>query len=293
MPFATKTFKPRAVENAPDISPSPARLILDGQQRLTSLYQACYGVGEARYFIKLEPLLEGGEVEDAVFYRHHKRIGPYKSRKDQAAQLVLPLGVLFGNHGGFEGWLDEIMELRPESAEDRKDLKTRIRAVYERYIRTIVSYDFPVVVLNAKTELEAVCSIFETLNRTGVKLTVFELLAARFYADDLNLRELWEKTLGARKNMDDFGVDPYYVLQSVALRATGSCKRSDVLKLGRPAIDEHWENVVRGYDQALQMLTNECGVLTPKWLPYQYLLVPLGASWDGMSISGAACRAQS
>jgi len=39
-PFQPNTFKPRSVENAPALNGDPLELVLDGQQRLTSLYQA-------------------------------------------------------------------------------------------------------------------------------------------------------------------------------------------------------------------------------------------------------------
>jgi hypothetical protein len=45
-----------------------------------------------------------------------------------------------------------------------------------------VKYAFPVAVLPEDTKLEAVCKIFETLNRTGRPLTPFELISARAFA---------------------------------------------------------------------------------------------------------------
>lgn len=42
-------------------------MILDGQQRLTSLYQAFYGVSECRYFVDFKPLLDDEDIEEAVF----------------------------------------------------------------------------------------------------------------------------------------------------------------------------------------------------------------------------------
>ncbi|HCU11021.1 MAG TPA: hypothetical protein DGB72_02725 [Gemmatimonadetes bacterium] len=279
MPYRERTFRPRAVANAPEVTAPPSKLILDGQQRLTSLYQAFYGVGDSRYFIDLQVLLDTGDVEEAIFYRHHTRCGRYGDIKQQAAQLVLPLGVLFGVKGGFDAWIDEVIDLRPEEGEERRALKARLRDVHQTHVKTIETYRFPVIELDPTTELEAICSIFETLNRTGVRLTVFELLAARFYADDLDLRRLWEETLASRALIAEFEIDPYYVLQSVALRKTSSCQRADVLKLRREDLDKHWDAVADGYEQALHMLRHECGVLTRKWLPYQYLLVPLAASW--------------
>jgi uncharacterized protein with ParB-like and HNH nuclease domain len=86
MPYRERTFRPRAVANAPDLTAPPAKLILDGQQRLTSLYQAFYGVGDSRYFIDLQTLLDTGDVEEAIFYRRETRIGPYREVSQQGGQ---------------------------------------------------------------------------------------------------------------------------------------------------------------------------------------------------------------
>src|SRR3989442_9581814 len=63
-------FQPRAIEGAPALSKetTPSYLILDGQQRLTSLYQAFYGVGEHRYYLDLAALENGRDLEDCAFY---------------------------------------------------------------------------------------------------------------------------------------------------------------------------------------------------------------------------------
>lgn len=63
-------FQPRAVEGAPPLAQEarPSYLVLDGQQRLTSLYQALHGVGEHRYYIDLAGLESGKDLEDCVFY---------------------------------------------------------------------------------------------------------------------------------------------------------------------------------------------------------------------------------
>jgi uncharacterized protein with ParB-like and HNH nuclease domain len=55
-------FKPRPLAGTHERlrTVSPETLILDGQQRLTSLYQAFYGVGEHRYFLDLGKLRDGG-----------------------------------------------------------------------------------------------------------------------------------------------------------------------------------------------------------------------------------------
>lgn len=289
MSWREDTFSPREIQGAPLLDGcTPQKLILDGQQRLSSLYQACYGVGEYRYFVDFKPLLHDDDVEEAVFYRHKNRAGRYAAVEQQAELLVLPLGVLFGGDG-FHAWLEQVTSHLDMQADELSALRTKLREAYERSVKPIEDYRFPVVELAPSTSLEAVCSIFETLNKTGIKLSVFDLLAARFYAHGLDLRRKWEQTVQLHPIIDEFDIDRYYVLQSVALRARGSVKRGDVLDLSVEDIDDHWDSVTAGYRAALEMLRDECGVLTAKWLSYGYLLVPLAAIWDqAIEIGGPA-----
>jgi len=294
MPWRADTFTPRAIQAAPQLNGVPPnRLILDGQQRLSSLYQACYGVGDYRYFVDLNPLLDDDDIEEAVFYRHRNRCGPYQSDQQQADRLVLPLGVLFGGTGdGFHDWRDRILEFRPEQGDELVGLRQALQRVYKTHIKPLEDYRFPVITLDQDTPLEAVCSIFETLNRTGIRLSVFDLLAAKFYAHGLDLRRRWDETTAEHSIIDDFDVNRYYLLQSIALRVRSSVKRGDVLRLSVAEVEEHWNTVTRGYRMALEMLRDECGVRTSKWLPYGYLLVPMAAIWhETVEVGGPSSAA--
>jgi hypothetical protein len=285
-------FSPRAVQGAPDLAAPPNRLILDGQQRLSSLYQACYGAGEYRYFIAFGPLTEDEDVEEAIFYRHRNRCGKYSTIEQQADLLVMPLGALFGSGGGFHAWSEQITKHRSEKDEELDQLRATLRRTYEAHVKPIEDYHFPVVILAQSTSLEAVCSIFETLNRTGIRLSVFDLLAARFFAKNLDPRLKWEKSVADAPIIQQFEIDRYYLLQSIALRVKGSVKRGDVLALTVDDIEAHWDSVVAGYRAALEMLRDECGVRARKWLPYGYLLVPLAALWrDVVEVAGPASGA--
>ncbi len=296
MPWRENTFSPRAIAGAPHLDgATPHQLILDGQQRLSSLYQACYGAGEYRYYVDFKPLMELDDVEEAVqqavFYKHRNRNGAFKRIEQQAERLVLPLGELFGGHG-FHAWLDRISPKRTEEGDQLEALREKLRRAYDAYVEPIVEYRFPVVELASSTSLEAVCSIFETLNRTGIRLSVFDLLAARFYAKELDLRRKWDQMSVETPIVEEFEIDRYYVLQSIALRAMGSVKRGDVLALTVGDVEQHWDGVVNGYRAGLEMLRDECGVKSGKWLPYGYLLVPIAAIWsEAVEIAGPTAGA--
>jgi hypothetical protein len=257
----------------------PTFLVLDGQQRLTSLYQAFYGVGEHRYFLDLRRLLDGADFEEATFHlrANHHRARQYESFDTQAQELILPLRVFKGGIGDFSKWTKRIARTRQEDR--RLRLEDALDDHVEPWVQRIDDYRFPVVTLSDQTAADAVCTIFETLNRTGVKLSPFELLTARFWPKNVNLRNLWASAKEDFPIIDDFETDPYYALQAVALacRATPSCKRGDVLDLEAPAVEEWWERAVEGLGRALEILRDDCGVMVPKWLPYHTILVPIAA----------------
>ncbi|MFN8468819.1 MAG: DUF262 domain-containing protein [Caldilineaceae bacterium] len=273
-------FAAREFEGAPKLNGAQHTfLVLDGQQRLTSLYQAFYGVGDHRYYLDLKKLIDGADFEDAIFHmRSNTRwVQMHEKIEAQAAAMILPLSVLKGGAGGFLMWLLQVTN--PLSAEERTHRLDALTKINEQWIKTIDDYQFPVVTLSADTAPDALCTIFETLNRTGVKLSVFELLTARFWPQDIRLRELWAKALAEHPIIGDFEVDPYYVLQGIALasRRAPSCKRSDVLNLEASDIRMWWDAAVKGLALGLTILRDDCKVMLPKWLPYQTMLPPLAA----------------
>ncbi len=277
---AKRVFAAREFEGAPPLDGAKHTfLVLDGQQRLTSLYQAFYGVGEHRYFLDLGKLKGGADFEEAIF--HVRATTKWaKAREDfavQAKELLLPLSVLKGGAGGFLQWILQVTN--PMPAEERTRMLDALTRLNDKWIKTIDDYHFPVVTLSDQTKPDALCAIFETLNRTGVKLSVFELLTARFWPQNLKLRALWEKALADHPVIADFEVDPYYILQGISLasRKAPSCKRSDVLNMAASDITEWWDRVVLGLATGLDILRDDCKVMLPKWLPYQTMLQPLAA----------------
>lgn len=268
-------FKARPVEEAPSLHAAPLELVLDGQQRLTSLYQALFGVGVSRFFLDIGALISGADVNDAVRVFNAERASAFASLEAQANALVMPLAAVRGS--GASDWRDEVIERRDD--DDHRRVRSILKEVEQTFIKPLADYSFPVTVLPQSTELEAVCTIFETLNRTGKPLTPFELISARAFAGGHSLRDLWEDALESHPILADFDVEPYYVLQVIALRLGASCQRRDVLTLDAADIAREWDSACADTASAVQLVRNECGVLVAKWLPYRPMLIPLAAAW--------------
>lgn len=273
-------FACREFQGAPTLGGSrPTYLVLDGQQRLTSLYQAFFGVGEHRYCLNVKSLLAGKEFEECIF--HFRTSGreakSYLDPEYQLRELILPLSELKGGSGGFSRWARTAA--RRLDGEQRDVLEDSMVDIERTWIQTIDDYQFPVVTLSDSTDAEAVCTIFETLNRTGVRLSAFELLTARFWPHGVNLRQLWAETKETYPLVEDFEVDPYYMLQIIGLtsKKPPTCTRGEILDFEPGLITRWWHPCAAGLNAALTLLRDECGVPVPRWLPYTPMISPLAA----------------
>jgi len=275
-----KAFAAREFEGAPPLNGyTHTFLVLDGQQRLTSLFQAFYGVGEHRYYLDIARLKRGTDFDESIFHiRSGSKWAKAHEKFDaQQKDLVIPLSLLKSGSGGFLDWIFDYTNGLPD--EEKVPTQKALKAISDRWFNVIDEYQFPVVTLSDEVKPDAICAIFETLNRTGVKLSVFDLLNARFWPQNVNLRKLWDEAINKWPIIEEYAVDPYYILQAISLvaRQAPSCKRADVLNLSAANINDWWNKVTEGCVLGLKLLRDNCSVVSAKWLPYQTMMTPLSA----------------
>ena len=210
-------FKVRAVENVEfsGETPSPKYLILDGQQRLTSLTQVLAlnkpvktftekgQEIERYYYIDIEAALNG-QFDDAFisvgkdktvktnFDRDFKQIEngagqlitlDFSTTEKEYESMFFPCSLIFNSHAWEMGLLKY-----------NQDKYIRFADFKDKVLQEFKSYKIPVIQLNKNTSKDAVCLVFEKVNTGGVPLSVFELVTASFAAEndkDNNLREDW------------------------------------------------------------------------------------------------------
>lgn len=216
--FALRPFSGSGSE----LKTTPTLMILDGQQRLTSLYQALFsknGIKDAKggtHFVYLdvktltdhdtETTRQEATFEDCIFTVPINRYGQrlrYKGLRDhddittvdqEIAQGTLPLYTVF-NPDDLVRWRDRYIQERANRDYDRlMELREEWDQEVAPWIVRIRDYRFPVIELNRDMELHAICHIFEKVNSTGVPLTVFELCTAILWAQGLRLNDKWHTT---------------------------------------------------------------------------------------------------
>lgn len=202
-------FKARAVEGADATETEPERLILDGQQRLTSLFQSLRSGKVVRtrderkrdldrwYYLHIPTALDDSkDLIDAVrSIPGDKRIRgnfgrdvieDYSTPALEYQHQMFPLTLIYDSlnwRADFQkhhAYAPEIMELW-----NRFEIEI---------LENFKAYQLPVITLKKETPREAVCLVFEKVNTGGVALNVFELLTATFAAEEegFNLRDDWE-----------------------------------------------------------------------------------------------------
>lgn len=312
-------FQVRPVEgiSAKDVTDKPEQLILDGQQRLTSLTQA---VGlpspvdtrtakgkeiKRHYYFDIQLALEGEErLEDALISVDENR--QVRSNFGRDVELDLSTRQLECKHLHFpcdqiinsDDYEEALQEYSPESF-----------GIYMQFRKAVInafrSYQIPIIELTKETTKEAVCLVFEKVNTGGVQLSVFELITASYAAEGYNLRDDWfgseirdvasrHKRLARHELLK--GVESTDFLQAITLLHTRerkyqdiadgkqgkqvrpvSAKRASVLELPLAAYQTWADQVEAGFVEASKFLAGEC-FFSRRELPYGTQLVPLGAT---------------
>ncbi|MGH9567113.1 MAG: DUF262 domain-containing protein, partial [Candidatus Angelobacter sp.] len=263
-------FRPRAVEGVYlDTAVEPEFLLLDGQQRITSLYLALRSgrpvpTRDARnndlsrlYFANMKACLDPfRDREEAITsvpgdgvmktFRGDTVLD-VSTRGAQIASGMFPLNIVL-DYTKTMSWQLAYLEHGPGTPEEKFEIW---RGFNEAVINAFVHYQVPTIELARSTPKEAVCQVFEKVNTGGVSLTVFELLTATYAADDFNLRADWTARspgLAAHQLFDRFEATDFLQIltllstfdrrrQHLAARPADdkapavSCKRRDVLRL--------------------------------------------------------------
>lgn len=200
----------RPIEGAPpSATNAPAdELLLDGQQRMTSLYQACWRREVVKtitpknkvvwrwFYIDIAKALQtDGDREDAIFAMPEDRrlkapfgrdiILDLDSQEKEFERMMFPLNRVFDWDEWQEGFGDYWIN-RHET--HRRDT---FKAFKNEVLSNFKSYQVPVITLGEGTSHAAVCLVFEKVNTGGKPLDAFELLTAMYAARGHKLRDDW------------------------------------------------------------------------------------------------------
>lgn len=304
-------FKPRPVEGTNVHEGTQAEsLLLDGQQRLTSLTQALTGDGVVdttdsrgkrmtrRYYIDMELALQGEDrMDEAILSVPGDGIERSNFGKDVVRDLseprneqdhrLFPMRLVFDPLNAAT-WLAELGDI----------------PMMSQFLASVLSptntYNIPAIELDKSTSKSAVATVFEKVNTGGLSLNVFELMTATFAGDkeyfdehgtDFRLNDNWKEiqesfkpypVLSNLENTDFLQCLTLLVTRerNIASKDTRppavSAKREDILKL---TLDDYlaWvEPLQAAFIWASTFLADR-HIFATRFMPYAKQLVPLAA----------------
>lgn len=200
-----EVFARRLLEGAAG-GAAPDQLLLDGQQRMTSLFQTCLRRDVVRtrtvrnrevdrwFYIDIRAALDPAiERDDAILaIPSDRRLTEEFGRKvtldvstpeREYAQLMFPANRVFD----WDEWQDGFWDHHAGDAA-AKDLFRRFK---NEILQAFKSYQVPVIALGPETSHAAVCLVFEKVNTGGKALDAFELVTAMYAAGGHRLRDDW------------------------------------------------------------------------------------------------------
>lgn len=239
----------------------PVSFVLDGQQRITSLYAVRKGLR----FTK-----EGVEIDysDICIL-----LDPEPDSEDQIVSTEAPL----------EGAYISVYKLLTSDLTDLlKNYQVEHIKKIDVYKRRLTTYDFSTILIS-NYPLDIACEVFTRINTGGTELTLFEIMVAKTFDNELgfDLSERYENLIDNNnhgKDLEDADfetIPAVTVLQCVSACMVGRIRRNDILKLKKDDFISIWQNVSVSIFTAVDYIRTVLRIPVSQLLPYNTLVVPL------------------
>lgn len=239
----------------------PINYVLDGQQRITSIFSTFQTV--------LTPTYNNPEVWLPIYYDFEAKADAQDSQFVALAEAdadpgrYFPLAVFF----------DPIKFSVKQRALPDERLEEIVH-VQTRFNGTLI----PVETFS-KEDRASVAIVFERVNRQGVKLDTFQLLTAWTWSDEFDLQQ---KFNDLAEKFEAFGFDDVGTDNDLMLRCASAVLKSDpsptaLIDINGAVVREKFDSIVKALERAVDFLRDELHIRHYKFLPYPALLIPLCA----------------
>ena len=283
-------------------------LVLDGQQRLTSLFHALIAPQEQLYFFDLSKVVAVTNpnelylmLERSIMHVDVPRMRKGKGAKEKFEEELsnfnrtyrknkwLVDSLLFPMTGLLEAYRvrDEMKDSAaagigedvPLAAAKIAEFESRWKLLHSAISTNVDSYHIPRVTLDDGTSSNAIARIFETINNTGVKLSTFDLLVARHFGPGCDLRRMWDEMTEENPDFELFGVDELEFVEAIYLLKTANngqegFSADEILSTEARHYVASWDLMRDGYVKAFSFLRS-VGMYSKRDIPYGPMLMPL------------------
>ncbi len=239
------------------------KIVLDGQQRLTSLHRAV------------------GTQSDGVNIWFHLETESFQrySRRLSADPVWVPVReILTGQLHD----LDVLEKLETAGRVQRGDESSRVYLDRLQRLRRIGDYKFPIEIFKSD-DYEEVTELFVRINSAGTRLKAAELVLAQ-----LALRlpgATVDKFEAAMDDYEEIGydLDARFLIRALVAIGTGQSRFRDLTEFWKKPPDEIeaiWARTRKGIDAAVNFARQNARFESSTWLPTLSALIPLAAYFE-------------
>ena len=227
----------------------PVQYVLDGQQRLTTLY-GVFNSDAATTVPELAQRFNVCFLPDSGEFVHASAVGT-----NPAINLRNIL---------------DTTKLLPELARFTGEQAKAIAGLTERF----KDYEFPVVTIRDRTNQE-VCRVFQRINSSGTTLSTLELLAAWTWSDKFDLRNEIQSLLDtlAGKGYED--LERTEVMRCLAAIVTGGIDSNTLVDADPTQLVAGMSTLKQAMHATIDFLEKDLRIRNVVFLPFPIMLVPL------------------
>lgn len=272
----TQSFSKEDIESKVQVS--GFRLVLDGQQRITSMYRGLKGIDPVWFVMKPEGKLpEGKSVKDCSIEELLDEFTGYQSLHRLSIQLSDVRAIMSGDETEGEWrarYFEPLKFVEGKSQEERDELFRSYLQLYKK-LQDLLKSEKLLSYYLLNTTSEKFSLFFERSNSKGIQLNFIDILAAKLYSG-FNLRKHIEAFEDEHKQWG--ALNREVIVRAIAYLVSDGkdIDRKYILdRLTAADFDKHWAGLISSYVRCLEFVTKNHFILTPAWMPYPNMLIPL------------------
>ncbi len=248
--------------------------VIDGQQRITSLYAAvkCAEIEEERTRFYFD--LTTGKFDYSRITTDDNESEDEEEEEEERQDIdytLVPLDKLFVDAVEYFSYVDKF--------------PTKFKPVLNDLYNKFKDYAFSVIYIqnqeedrdieNNKRDIEKIVKIFLRINDTGRKLTVVAKMIAMCWEKDFNLRDKLNKLLPPDSELSEIREETILQIASVILNDKKCRSRNILNDTNIRELEEKWDEIIRAFNLSLSFLKDKIRIKNFKYLPFDSLLIPI------------------
>lgn len=232
----------------------PINYVLDGQQRVTSIFGVfCYdleNVENEEYDSSLFEIMY--DIDEDVFI---------SSSDINVTHINLPLRLIFDNFNFNKFIQDKSLD------EDQTNKVVEVQSLFQ-------NYELPLVTIKKRDKTE-VGIIFERVNNTGTPLSTLDLMIAWTWIEDFHLKEKFEDIFETLEDKNFGNVKNKVVLQCISAIINQTTKTKHILELNPQDVRDNIDLLKASLEKAIDFLSTQFNCASYDFLPRVQQIVPL------------------